>query len=314
MSKGTFTTDSEDSDLSSEGDPLLKSERALVKRTPLELRFISPPALTSAPHPGTISFGIDLFHMLCSRSLPIFKFGFDRDHEHLVVEKDVEEWLTPSYSYEEDSSDNHTWTDFMLETVLQGAALSGAGVMCLYDSYYFDEEDSGDDNAWTSTVLSTLSKSFGLPETGESGLYDRSNAGYQQLTGDDTTAHKALLSPENSIPSEILRLVENPSPGVFFISMLAYGAGVATIYNLHRRDRYQDAALAVGITTAFGVASILGKDARSIFLRILPFSVLAILAVSAVAHQLARRRGFSKASIRTDVRSNLNVARETPFL
>lgn len=90
-------------------------------------------------------------------------------------------------------------------------------------------------------------------------------------------------------PFQILRLVGNPPPEAFFISMLAYGAGIAALYRVNRRDRYQDAALAVGITTAFGAGSILGEDARSIFLRILPFSVLAILALSGLAHQLARR-------------------------
>lgn len=90
--------------------------------------------------------------------------------------------------------------------------------------------------------------------------------------------------------------------------MMAYGGGIATIYHLNQHhDKYQDAALAVGITAAFGVGSIIGEDARSIFLRVLPFSVLAILTVSALAHHVARRYGLIENTGPTKARSIPNT-------
>ncbi|KAF6813476.1 UbiA prenyltransferase [Colletotrichum musicola] len=167
-----------------------------------------------------------------------------------------------TYSYKEDSSakstvperpadiENNAGNRFIPKALSNVGAFSSAAVMWLYSGY---------DNRC-------------------------------ELPGGDMATHRTPLSNDAlDLQNRILELVENPSPEAFFLSMLAYGAGIATIYHLSQRhDRYQDAALAVGITTAFGAGSILGEDARSIFLRILPFSVLAILAISALAHHNAR--------------------------
>ncbi|KAF6830722.1 hypothetical protein CPLU01_07179 [Colletotrichum plurivorum] len=163
-------------------------------------------------------------------------------------------------------------------------------------SYYNDEDYFSapytDDNARKAAVMpKILSQAVALPSAAVMWSYHRSGnicgLPKNDLTAHGTTFRGAEYDPRN-ISAEILRLIGNPPPEAFLISMLAYGAGIATLYHINRRDRYQDAALAVGITAAFGVGSLLGEDARSIFLRILPFTVLAILALSGLAHQLGR--------------------------
>lgn len=81
-------------------------------------------------------------------------------------------------------------------------------------------------------------------------------------------------------------LLPKPDPGIAAMAIVAFGAGVCTMYHLNRDDELQDKILAAGMTLAFIAGTILGYDAEAIILNIVPWTILLALSLSAIGHQI----------------------------
>ncbi|KAF5525541.1 Fumagillin beta-trans-bergamotene synthase [Colletotrichum aenigma] len=91
-------------------------------------------------------------------------------------------------------------------------------------------------------------------------------------------------------------LLPKPDPGIAAMAIVAFGAGVCTMYHLNRDDELQDKILAAGMTLAFIAGTILGYDAEAIILNILPWTILLALSLSAIVHQIWRYMAWTPRS------------------
>lgn len=91
-------------------------------------------------------------------------------------------------------------------------------------------------------------------------------------------------------------LLPKPDPGIAAMAIVAFGAGVCTMYHLNRDDELQDKILAAGMTLAFIAGTILGYDAEAIILNILPWTILLALSLSAIGHQIWRYMAWTPRS------------------
>ncbi|KAK2776065.1 hypothetical protein CKAH01_12589 [Colletotrichum kahawae] len=54
-------------------------------------------------------------------------------------------------------------------------------------------------------------------------------------------------------------ILPKPDPGIVAMAIVAFGAGVSTMYHLNRDDEFQDKILAAGMTLAFIAGTILSR-------------------------------------------------------
>ncbi|KAF9876194.1 UbiA prenyltransferase [Colletotrichum karsti] len=79
-----------------------------------------------------------------------------------------------------------------------------------------------------------------------------------------------------------------PSPMILFMAMIVYGVATSTLYQINREDKYQDVALAVGVTTGVIYEELSGDSILATLLHIFPWSILLTLSVSRIGHRFCR--------------------------